>query len=336
VRFSLHLKSWSRAIGLGWLLCSSIAAAQEEPPAAGAAPSKQTIAEALFQQGRDLLGQGNANEACPKFAESQRIDPATGTLLNLAACHEAEGKFATAWSEFNEALVAAQRDQRADRVDFARQHIRDLDARLSRVVIRVAEKKRQASVQVRMDGTNIGRAGWGMAIPVDPGKHLIVATLDDLPPWTHTVEVGQAATTVDVEVPAWPAAVPLIAVPSSQPTPTRAGSKERFAAQLTGAAGAVALVAGGLFGWHAYSKWRDADGACPTARGCSTQAMDDRNAAARAATLSDVSIGVGVAALAVSAYLWVRSSHADPRHARMGVTPVLGPGSASMSVGTTW
>ncbi len=336
MRFSLHLKRSPRVIGLGWLLWSSVAVAQGESPATDAAPPKQTIAEALFQQGRDLLGQGKTSEACPKFAESQRIDPATGTLLNLAACHEAEGKFATAWSEFNESLVAAQRDQRADRVDFARQHIRDLEARLSRVVIRVAENKRQESVQVRMDGISIGRAGWGVAIPVDPGKHVIVATLDDLTPWTQTVEIGQDATALNVEVPAWPVAVPLVEAPTSQPTPARPESKDRLAAQLTGAAGAVALVAGGLFGWRAYSKWKDADDACPTARGCSSQALDDRSAAVRAATLSNVSIGVGVAALAVSTYLWVRSSRSDTRHACVGVTPVLVPGAASMSVGTTW
>jgi hypothetical protein len=333
VRISVHLRQWPRAIGLGWLLCSSLAAAQGQSPPAVQPPSKEALAEALFQQGRDLLGQGKPDEACPKFAESQRVDPATGTLLNLAACHEAQSKFATAWSEFNEALSAAQRDQRPDRVDFARQHIRDLDARLSRVVIRVAERMRQDSVQVRMDGVTVGRAGWGVAIPVDPGKHLIVATLEDLPPWTHVVEIGQDATVLDVEVPAWPSPMPL--VEESAPS-VRESSNKRLAAQLTGAAGAVALVAGGLFGWRAYSKWQDAHGACPTGHSCSAQAMDDRNAAARAATISDVSVGIGVATLAVSTYLWMRLLHTDTRHARVDVSPVLVPGAASMNVRTTW
>lgn len=299
---------------------------------ANAPPSKAAIAEALFQEGRDLLAQDKASLACPKFAESQRIDPATGTLLNLATCHQAEGKFATAWSEFNESLMAAQRDGRADRVDFARQHIRDLEARLSRVVIRVTEKTRQDSVRVQLDGVAIGRAGWGVAIPVDPGRHVVVATMEDRPPWKIIVDIEESMPSVDVEVPAWPAPAPPIQVPTPRPR-----SRTRLAAQLTGAAGALGLATGGLLGWRAYSKWRDADNACPIGRGCSAQAINDRTAAVRAATWADLSVGLGVTALLVSASLWVASSaRADAQHARVEWTPELAPGRAGLRVGGTW
>src|ERR1051325_10993105 len=77
-------------------------------------------AEALFQQGRDLLRSGQAALACPKLAESYRLDPATGTLMALAMCHEAENKLASAWAEFSDTASRAKIDGRADREEAAR------------------------------------------------------------------------------------------------------------------------------------------------------------------------------------------------------------------------
>src|SRR5262245_45288580 len=54
-------------------------------------------AERFFLEGRASMKAGRYEEACARFAESQRFEPASGTLLNLAACREAQGRTATAW-----------------------------------------------------------------------------------------------------------------------------------------------------------------------------------------------------------------------------------------------
>ena len=68
------------------------------------------------------MGEGKFDEACPKLAESQRLDPGGGTILNLAVCHQGQGRFASAWSEFREAIDLARTDGRRNREQLALEH----------------------------------------------------------------------------------------------------------------------------------------------------------------------------------------------------------------------
>src|SRR5687767_11843809 len=74
------------------------AAASAQPPQGDAAAS-----EALFREGRRLMKAGDYEGACPKLEESLRLDPALGTLFNLASCEEQLGRWATAWQHWRQA-----------------------------------------------------------------------------------------------------------------------------------------------------------------------------------------------------------------------------------------
>ena len=64
---------------------------------------------------KDAAAHHSIHEACLKFEESQRLDPSGGTILNLASCHEREGRLARAWSEFSDAATMAIRDGKHER-----------------------------------------------------------------------------------------------------------------------------------------------------------------------------------------------------------------------------
>jgi hypothetical protein len=54
-------------------------------------------AEALFEAGREALDKGDYEVACQRFEESNRLESAAGTILNLANCREQLGQLASAW-----------------------------------------------------------------------------------------------------------------------------------------------------------------------------------------------------------------------------------------------
>ena len=176
----------------------ALAAFFASPPARA---DDRAIAQQLFDEGRALLDEGRVAEACPKFAESQRLDPGGGTLLNLALCHEREGKTGTAWTEFHDALAQAVKDDRKDREAFAKSHIDALRPKLVRVVVAVPPAVRASTPEILLDDSKLPQAAWGSAIPVDPGDHRIATRADATLPWSTMITTTEPGRTYTVEIP---------------------------------------------------------------------------------------------------------------------------------------
>src|SRR5689334_1948856 len=94
------------AAALGLLATTGHALAQDRDPAA---------AEALFREGKQLMADGAFERACPKLAESYRLDPATGALLATALCYERANKLASAWVAYTDAAARAKTEGALDR-----------------------------------------------------------------------------------------------------------------------------------------------------------------------------------------------------------------------------
>jgi hypothetical protein len=297
---------------------------------AASAPAQQPapIAQSLFEEARTLMENGDYERACGLLAESQRIDPGGGTLLNLALCHDKQGRIATAWAEYNEALSAAIRDGRKDRQDFASERIAALRPHLPHLTV-VVPPLPAPGLQVQVDGADLPRATWGVAFPVDPGPHDVSARAPGRRPFAAHLATVREGQTAELRV---PELEPLASGPGGE-----AGAGTRLA-PMAFVSGAVAIAAGGtsaVTGLMALSAQNEARAKCSVARDFCPDASG-RDAQSRAVTLawvSTVTLFVSAAA-AATAIAWPRT-HADPedRHAR--ITPVLLPsGGGLVAAGT--
>jgi hypothetical protein len=161
-------------------------------------------AQGLFEDGLRLYDAGRFDEACPKFAESQRMAPAGGTITNLARCHEQQGRLATAVAEYDAALAQAIADRRTDRESFIRERLLALTPRVPKVTITTAAAL-PSDVEVRLDATIVTASMREVKLPIDPGNHELRAVGAGTRSWSHSFSIA-AGDTLNVEIPALSAA----------------------------------------------------------------------------------------------------------------------------------
>jgi serine/threonine-protein kinase len=314
-----------RALSVSCLAVVLVAAAGS--PARAQSPADVAAAEALFRDGRKLFDDGRYAEACPKFAESQRLAPAPGTLLNLAGCYEKQGLSASAWATFKDAASEAHRKGRQDWEQLARDRATALEPKLSHLTVTVPDASAIAGLTVRRDGEELGRAGWGTAIPVDPGQHVVEATAPGHEKWSQTVQVDAGAASASVTVPALGESATTPATPESTP-----GSTQRTLGLVVGGVGIVGIGIGSFFGVQAMNQENDAKTHCRTDTYCTQQGVDLGNAAKTSATVSTVAFIAGGAALAAGVVLYFMA----PKRKGPAVGLSVGPGSVGLGVGGAW
>ena len=308
-------------VGLGALLAILAAV-----PVPAARAQTSAAAELAFREGRELMNQGRYREACPKFAESQRLDPAPGTQLNLADCYEKMGRTATAWETFRAAEAAANEAGQRDFASEARKRAEALQPRLSKLTLTAAEPV--AGLEVTLDGKPV-TALLGSAAPVDPGDHQVAAAAPSRQGWSRTVRVDKQGTTVSVEIPA------LVAIrqadQAAQPiddkiAPEPGGRRHRMTPLAWGLAiGAGAALAVGIgFDISAYRDLAD----CRDSGGCGSQ--DDIDSIDRRFLVGDILVGAAVAgAGAAVLFYWLGDGEEEAR----SVDLVATPSSAALVVG---
>jgi hypothetical protein len=290
------------ALGLALFTRSDRAVAQttaSPPPANEPTTDQRALAEMLFFTGKGMMGEGRIAGACPKFAESYRLDPAAGTLLNLAVCHEKEGKIASSWGEFRQALADAKRANRQDRIDLATEAIKRIEPDLPFVAIAVPAAVRVAGLEIKRNGVPLQAGAWDTELPIDPGTNEIRVTAPLYKPETKSVTVEKRQhVTVTID--------PLELAPVEKPPPPFwTGQRKLGAVVFSG--GVIAAAVGGVFGGLALSQKSTSDQNCPTFDGqtrCTAAGSSAMTSAQTDAWIADIGIGVGAAAIVIGGVLF--------------------------------
>jgi hypothetical protein len=331
-------------------------------PRANAEGSDVAAAETLFREGKQRMAARDYVRACPKLADSFKLDPATGTLLALAMCHERAGKLASAWAAYADAAARAKREARPDREKAAREKVAALEPRLSFLTISSSRAVSEiAGLEISRNGAAVGLGTLGTAVPMDGGTYRIAASAPRRKPWSAQITIGASGERHTTYIPALeesaaapvaeiasPSAKPALELPS--PTSSAAAKDASMAAQAdtakstsgygalaaaTIAGGAVSLAIGTTYMLRAMAKNEESQNGCSADR-CSPVATQERLDARAFGNVATVAFLAGGALLAMGTTLYLvgspasaASTHSAPTarsSASLRATPFVGPG----------
>lgn len=167
------ISAWRRLATFSAFACFSLGSLS---PARADEPDNKAQARALFESAMSEIKQGRYSDAvCAQLAESQRLDPALGTQYQWARCLENTGKLASAWAVYLDVAELAGSQNLPEQQRYARERADSLKPKLTKLIITVPVDLQQqaAGLEVRRDGVLLTSTQYGLALPIDGGRHEI-------------------------------------------------------------------------------------------------------------------------------------------------------------------
>lgn len=274
--------------------------------------------EALFEQGIAELRAGHFELACPALEQSQALEANPGTLLALADCLERWQKLASAsarYTELIDALARASESEttyRADQLAFARAALTRLEPQIPRLRLS-SQAPLPSETRVLLDGRELTLDGAEHEISLDPGHHVL-----------ETQAVGHRAWKVEIDlVPGEHALLllrlgPPLPAPASPPSMTREApsvsppaSARPFEGERASPSVAWRSVGWGLGGLGVAGLGVGAVAGTLLLQTCpALDCADHPERGKRLALITDIGLGVGVAALVSSVIVLVKTEPA--------------------------
>jgi hypothetical protein len=306
------------AVGAACLSCVALRAG-----ASRAQPSDRVVqAEALFDSARSDVARADYTHACPKFAESQKLDPAVGTLINLADCEEHLGHLTAAWQLWRQAVEELALDDPRRATVVGRRDA--IDARVPRLTLRFAPGVPPGTT-VRRDDVELPTSLMNVAVPVDPGEHVLETSAPGRVPARQTVRLVEGAREavllgVGTATPPAPSPSSSTAAADAPKAPaTNDGATQRWLGWTAIGVGAIGIGVGAGTGLAAIGKKQEKEDGCFPANVCKPNGASANDAGRTFATISTVSFIAGGAFAAAGIYLVLTAPRSKTAIAPMAV-----------------
>jgi hypothetical protein len=254
------------------------------------------------------------------FRRSYQLDPAVGTLLNLAICEEELGHLTHAWQQYQRVIETLPADD--DRLPIAEQRMARLAERLPRLVIRIANGA-PAATRVYRDGSEVSGASLGAVLIIDPGDHVITAEAEGHKPRRYRLSVDRASTH-ELTVEPGPEISALVEPPSahsSSELPQRApaqndaraqsGSSQRTWGYVVGGLGAASFVVTGVVSLLILERKADISSDCNHSNFCGPTGLEAARQIPTLSAIGTTAFALGIVGLGAGAYL-VLDAPSDP------------------------
>jgi hypothetical protein len=282
-----------------------------------ASAQDEAAAQALFDKGITEMEAGNFDSACPAIAESLRLDRRAGTLFTLAECEGKAGKTASAVTHYQEYLsvfskmTSAEQKKQRGRDAVAEKALRDLSPRVPKLTLRLP-KDAPEGARVERDGVALGAAALGVALPTDPGEHVIRVHVGEK---MHEQRVSLAegeAKELTLGLPDAASAAPVNGDTTAAPvTADTASGGGNTLAWVAGGIGLAALVVGSVTGAMVFGKKSTIDEHCDGSV-CDQTGKDAADSAHTLGTVSTIGFGIGIAGLATAGVLFLTAGKSKP------------------------
>lgn len=307
-------RSWPKALITPFALMAQIAApglaqAQEDSGA-----QETAAARSLAVDGVKLAQADQCGEAVDKLERAEKLKHSAIVLSHLGQCQVKLGK----WVEGSESLRKMLREPLPenptpaleDAYKKAQATLRDVKPRIPTVRIMVAAP-REANISLKIDGQDVPSTVIGVALPADPGDHVIEVSAPGYLRASAPVKLVAGGTaSVQLELKRDPAAPEPTAAPAPSaepkqavhlddraPLPAEAPRQERSSgagkvlAYVAYGVGAAGLGVGIGFGAAASSAESSLRNSCPN-RVCPPDREDDLSSAKTKGTISTVGFAV--------------------------------------------